>query len=161
MEGRAEAQWTPTDPRAVDDTRELRYNFEATGNRCKKVIGGEVQVRNPRVVSMEWDKKAIYYGDKATLRIKTLEVAQESPTCRLQLWERDYTTADDMLLERDITIDGDEVETEIEFNFDVERVVDEEVDGELEVFCRLIYNEMDMAAKIHSNLIVRTQGGKR
>ena len=42
-----------------------------------------------------------------------------------------------------------------------ERVVDEEVDGELEVFCRLIYNEMDMAAKIHSNLIVRTQGGKR
>ena len=136
VEGRAEAQWTPTDPRAVDDTRELRYNFEATGNRCKKVTGGEVQVRNPRVVSMEWDKKAIYYGDRATLRIKTLEVAQESPSCRLQLWERDYTTEDDLILERDITIDGDEVETEIEFNFDVERVVDED-ELELEIIGRL------------------------
>lgn len=83
-------------------------------------------MRNPRVVSMEWNKKAIYYGDKATLTIKTLEVAQESPACRLQLWERDYTTADDLLLERDITIDSDEVETEIEFNFDVERVVDKD-----------------------------------
>ena len=89
---------------------------------------------------MEWNKKAIYYGDKATLRIKTLEVAQESPTCRLQLWERDYTTADDMLLERDITIDGDEVETEIEFNFDVERVVDEE-ELELEIIPKLILND--------------------
>ena len=150
VEGRAEAQWTPTDPRAPDDTRELRYRFEATGNRCKKVTGGEVQVRNPRVVSMEWNKKAIYYGDKATLRIKTLEVAQESPTCRLQLWERDYTTADDMLLERDITIDGDEVETEIEFNFDVERVVDEE-ELELEIIPKLILNE---TIQPHQNCIL-------
>ena len=75
---------------------------------------------------MEWNKKAIYYGDRATLTIKTLEVAQEGPTCKLQLWEWDYTTADDMLLERELTIDGDEVETEIEFNVDVERVVDED-----------------------------------
>ena len=150
MEGRAEAQWTPTDPRAVDDTRELRYNFEATGNRCKKVTGGEVQVRNPRVVSMEWNKKAIYYGDKATLRIKTLEVAQESPTCRLQLWERDYTTADDLLLEKELTIDGDEVETEIEFNFDVERVVDED-ELELEIIPKLILND---AIQLHQNCIL-------
>ena len=42
-------------------------------------------MRNPRVVSMEWEEKAIYYGDKATLTIKTLKVAQESPACRLQL----------------------------------------------------------------------------
>jgi hypothetical protein len=41
-----------------------------------------------------------------------------------------------MLLERDITIDGDEVETEIEFNFDVERVVDED-ELELEIIGRL------------------------
>lgn len=93
-------------------------------------------MRNPRVVSMEWDKKAIYYGDKATLTIKTLKVAQESPACRLQLWERDCTTADDLLLEKELTIDSDEVETEIEFNFDVERVVDEE-ELELEIIGRL------------------------
>ena len=104
-------------------------------------------MRNPRVVSMEWDKKAIYYGDKATLRIKTLEVAQESPTCRLQLWERDYTTADDLLLEKELTIDGDEVETEIEFNFDVERVVDED-ELELEIIPKLILND---AIQLHQN----------
>lgn len=69
-------------------------------------------------------------------QIKTLKVAQESPACRLQLWERDYTTEDDLLLERDITIDSDEVETEIESNFDVERVVDEE-ELELEIIGRL------------------------
>ena len=53
---------------------------------------------------MEWDKKAIYYGDKATLRIKTFELSDESPTCKLQLWEKDYTTENDFILEQDITI---------------------------------------------------------
>ena len=80
---------------------------------------------------MEWDKKAIYYGDKATLKIKSFELSDESPSCKLQLWEKDYTTEDDFILEQDITIDSDEVETEIEFNFDLDKVLDEEIDGEL------------------------------
>lgn len=108
---------------------------------------------------MEWDKKAIYYGDKATLRIKTFELSDESPTCKLQLWEKDYTT--DFILEEDIIIDKDEVETEIEFKFDIEKVLDEEFDGEIEIFCRIIYEEKDIASKRNTKLIVRTQGAKR
>ena len=88
---------------------------------------------------MEWDKKAIYYGDKATLKIKTLELSDESPSCKLQLWEKDYTTEDDFVLEQDITIDSDEVETEIEFNFDVEKLKDEQ-ETELKIYPALIFN---------------------
>ena len=61
--------------------------------------------------------------------------------CNLQLWEKDYTTEDDFVLEQDITFDSDEVETEIEFNFDIEKVLDEEFDGEIKIFCRIIYEE--------------------
>lgn len=109
---------------------------------------------------MEWDKKAIYYGDKATLKIRTFELSDESPVCKLQLWEKDYTTEDDFILEQDITIDSDEVETEFEFNFDVEKVLDE-ADENLEIFCRLIFEGRDLASKIDSSIFVRTTGARR
>ena len=158
---KAEAEWLPIDTRLQNDTKELKYSFEVTGNRCKKIESSKIQVKNPKVLSMEWDKKAIYYGDKATLRIKTFELSDESPTCKLQLWEKDYTTENDFILEQDITINKDEIETEIEFNFDIEKVLDEEFDGEMEIFCRIIYEEKDIASKLNSKLIVRTQGAKR
>ena len=85
-----------------------------------------------------------------------LGVTQDTP-----LWEKDYTTEDDFILEQDITINNDEVETEIEFNFDIEKVLDEEFDGEIENFCRIIYEEKDIASKRNTKLIVRTQGAKR
>ncbi len=113
------------------------------------------------ITSKIWDKKALYYGEKATLKIKTFELSDEKPTCKLQLWEKDYTTEDDSILEQDITFDSDEVETEIEFNFDIEKVLDEEFDGEIEIFCRIIYEEKDIASKRNTKLIVRTQGAKR
>ena len=43
-------------------------------------------------------KKAIYYGDKATLKIKTFELSDERPACKLQLWEKDYISEDDFIL---------------------------------------------------------------
>ena len=58
-------------------------------------------------------------------------------------------------------IDSDEVETEIEFDFDVDKVLDEEINGELEIFCRLIYEEKDLASKSDSKLIVRAEGVRR
>ena len=158
---KADAEWNPIDNRFPDDTRELKFSFEAKGNRCKKIESSECQVKNPKVVSMQWGKKAIYYGDKAKLKIQTFELSDESPTCKLQLWEKDYTTEDDFILEQDITIDSDEVETEIEFDFDVDKVLDEEINGELEIFCRLIYEEKDLASKADSKLIVRAEGVRR
>jgi len=56
--------------------------------RCKPVKSGDIQVKNPKVISMEWDKKAIHYDDKTTLKIKSFELSDESPTCKLQLWEK-------------------------------------------------------------------------
>lgn len=55
---------------------------------------------------------------------------------------------------------SDEVETEIEFNFDVEKVLDE-VDENLEIFCRLIFEGRDLASKIDSYIFVRTTGARR
>ena len=158
---KADAEWNPIDTRFPDDTKELKFSFEAKGNCCKKIESIECQVKNPKVISMEWDTKAIYYGDKAKLKIQTFELSDESPTCKLQLWEKDYTTEDDFILEQDITIDSDEVETEIEFDFDVDKVLDEEINGELEIFCRLIYEEKDLASKSDSKLIVRAEGVRR
>ena len=137
-----------------------RYVFEVSGSRCKKTESGECQVRNPRVVSMEWDKKDIYYGDKTTLKISSFELSDENSVCKLQLWEKDYTTEDDFILEQDITIDSDEVETEFEFNFDIEKVLDEE-DDDLEIFCRLIFEGRDLASKIYSFIFIRTTGARR
>lgn len=53
------------------------------------------------------------------------------------------------------------IETGIEFNFDIEKVLDEEFDGEMQIFCRIIYEEKDIASKQKTTLIVRTQGAKR
>ena len=159
--GKAEAEWYPVDERLPNNTNELNYSFYATGTRFKKAESGKIQIKNPKVIGMEWEKEAIYYGDKAKLKIKSFELSDESPSCKLQLWEKDYTSEDDFILEQDITIDSDEVETEIEFNFDLDKVLDEEINGELEVFCRLIYEEKDLAAKVDSTLIVRTEGGRR
>ena len=156
QDGTAEAQWNPVDTRSSDDTAELKYCFEVTAARCKPVKSGDIQVKNPRVISMEWDKKAIYWGDEATLKIKTFELSDESPTCKLQLWEKDYTTEDDFILEQDITIDKDEVEQEIEFNFDVEKLKDER-EIELEVFGKLLYDECVLSVK-HIPLLVRLGG---
>ena len=157
---KAEAEWSYHWKGEKLDAKP-KYTFEVTGNRCKKIESSKIQVKNPKVISMEWDKKAIYYGDKATLRIKTFELSDESPTCKLQLWEKDYTTENDFILEQDIIINKDEIETEIEFNFDIEKVLDEEFDGEMEIFCRIIYEEKDIASKRKTTLIVRTQGAKR
>ena len=160
-DGTAETVWNPVDIRKTDGTNELKYTFDLCANRCRKVESPEIQVKNPKVSSMEWDKKAIYWGDKATLKIKTFEFSDENPTCKLQLWEKDYTTEDDFILEKDITIDKDELEQEIDFNFDVEKILDEEIDGKLEIFCRIIYKDSDIATKIDSMIVVRTERGRR
>ena len=137
---KADAEWYVTDKRLPTDQNKLNYSFEVSANRTKKKESGKIAVRNPKVLSMEWDKKAIYYGDKATLKIKSFELSDESPTCKLQLWKKDYTTEDDFILEQDITIDSDEVETEIEFDFDVEKLKDEK-ELELEIGPKIILEE--------------------
>ena len=134
---KAEAEWNPIDTRLPNDTKALKYSFEVTGNRCKKIESSKIQVKNPKVISMEWDRKALYYGDKATLKIKTFELSDEKPSCKLQLWEKDYTSENDFILEEDIIIDKDEVETVIEFKFGLKKFKLTEKNNELIIFAKL------------------------
>ena len=63
---------------------------------------------------------------------------------------------DDFILEKEITIDKDEVEQEIEFNFDVEKIRDEN-ELELEVITKLIYEKKSVSVK-QIPLLVRLGG---
>ena len=63
---------------------------------------------------------------------------------------------DDFILEKEITIDKDEVEQEIEFNFDIQRLRDEN-ELELEVIAKLIYEKKSVSVK-HIPLLVRLGG---
>ena len=63
---------------------------------------------------------------------------------------------DDLILEKDITIDKDELEQEIEFNFDIQRLRDEN-ELELEVITKLIYEKKSVSVK-QIPLLVRFGG---
>ena len=130
--------WNPIDTRLPNDTKALKYSFEVTGNRCKKIESSKIQVKNPKVISMEWDKKALYYGDKATLKIKTFELSDEKPSCKLQLWEQELVKEGIILYEKEITIKQDEIEIEIEFNFSLQDLNLTENHLELFVFTKLL-----------------------
>ena len=43
---KADAEWNPVDTRLPDNTNELKYTFEATASRCKKVESSSIQVKN-------------------------------------------------------------------------------------------------------------------
>ncbi|MBP3607130.1 MAG: hypothetical protein J6J11_02260 [Treponema sp.] len=122
-------------------------------NKTGKVIHSKGEIVNNSEVKL-WD--GCCNITCLAMVLNYLGVTQDTP-----LWEKNYTTENDFILEQDITINKDEIETEIEFNFDIEKVLDEEFDGEMEIFCRIIYEEKDIASKLNSKLIVRTQGAKR
>ena len=162
-DGKAEAEWRAVDMRNADDAEALVYCFTARAARCRAVQSEEVRVKNPRIISIEWDKKAIYYGDKATLKIKTFELCDESPVCKLQLWEKDFTTEDDFILEQDITINSDEVEQAIEFKFKL--IVNSEL--ETVIVPVLLYKDriVETSQNENSEILVGTgfinKGGKQ
>jgi hypothetical protein len=143
---KADAEWNPIDNRLPDNTNELKYTFEARGNRCKKVESSECQVKNPKVVSMEWDKKAIYYRDEVTLTIKSFEMSDESPTCKIQLFEKDFKSDDDYIFEKDINIDKDEVEIKFSVEFEIDKLIDEN-EKELEIYPKLVYEKKEYTSK--------------
>ena len=147
VDGRAEVQWTPTDPRAVDDTRELRYRFEATGNRCKKVTGGEVQVRNPRVVSMEWNKKAMFWGKDIELMIKTFEMSDECPTAIIEIWEDERKVPSKAILSVETILDKDENEIKITLDFPLGDMSAFEEDDDYRVYAAVTIEQWGMHLK--------------
>lgn len=73
------------------------------------------------------------------------------------LWEQDYISEDDFILEENIIIDKDEIETEIEFNFDIEKVLDES-ETELRVIPKLILEDIEFYQHKINNLFLKLGG---
>lgn len=113
----ADAEWSPVDIRKTGDRSELRYTVGATAIKCRAEEGDSVQIKNPQVVSMEWNKAALYYGDSAVLKIKTFELSDEKPVCKLVLFDEYFNKNKEFLYEKEIKINKDDIEEEIEFSF--------------------------------------------
>lgn len=95
---------------------------------------------------MEWDKKAIYYRDEVTLTIKSFEMSDESPTCKIQLFEKDFKSDDEYIFEKDINIDKDEVEIKFSVEFEIDKLIDEN-EKELEIYPKLGYDKKEYTSK--------------
>lgn len=133
-DGIAEAEWRPTDTRKPDDTRELKYTFEVTGNRCKKTESGECQVRNPRVVSMEWGKKAAMWGDEVELKISTFEMTEDLPECKVDIWEEEREHPDKLLQSATVKLDKNEIKVKFTVDFTLKDVSQFDKDDDYRIY---------------------------
>lgn len=116
---KAEAEWNPIDTRLPDDTRELNFSFEVTGNRCKKVESSECQVKNPKVISMEWEEDFAYPGDTVKLTIKTFEMKDFNFKIKLNFYDYKKFSGSAVLFSNEVTIDEDEKKVEIDIPDDL------------------------------------------
>jgi hypothetical protein len=115
--GRAEAEWEPTDIREPGDTAELKYFFIASSPRAKEVQSGSIEVKNPQVVKITFDPEILYQKDDVTITIKTFEVSPFSPQARFQLWEQGQKRSETPVVEKEMTVDTDEVELTLESSY--------------------------------------------
>ena len=116
---KAEAEWNPIDTRQPDDTQDLKYTFEVTGNRCKTIESSECQVKNPRVVSMEWEEDFAYPGDTVKLKINTLEMADLNYSGILRFYDKEKQNNSNILFTKEISLNNDTVECDIEIPKDI------------------------------------------
>lgn len=100
--GEAEADWEPVDVREPGDKSELRYFFTAKMWRAPMVESGLIWIKNSQVLAMEWEPEFIYHGDKAKLRITTFETASDSPTVKIQFWQRGKVLSDEPVIEHEV-----------------------------------------------------------
>ena len=120
--------------RSPEDTEDLKYYIEATSLRCKPVKSGDIQVKNPKVISMEWDKKAIYWGDEIELIIKTIEMEDELPECKVDIWEEEREHPNKLLQSTTVKLDKDEVKVKFRLNFTLKDVSQFDKDDDYRVY---------------------------
>ncbi len=157
---RADAEWTAKDTREAGDTDGLKYYFEAIAPRAKKMKSSDIEVKNPQVVSMEWEKSAVYYGDEVKLTIKTFEVSDFSPSCKLQL-KNNAASEDKPVQEQDITIDKDELEIKIKSDFDMDSISKSAEGADFNVYAKITCDKMEIRQKEKTLLQIRTTGARR
>jgi hypothetical protein len=111
---KADAEWNPIDNRFPDDTRELKFSFEAKGNRCKKIESSECQVKNPKITNIIWEDEFAYPGDTVTIKIKSFEMKDFNYSGVLNFFDKQKFANSEPLFSEDISIDSDEKEVQIE-----------------------------------------------
>jgi hypothetical protein len=70
---------------------------------------------------MTWEKQAVYYSGEVKLTIKTFEVSEFAPSCKLLLRNVAAATDEAPVKDQTITIDKDEVEVKIKIDFDLDK----------------------------------------
>ena len=113
-----------------------------------------LKVRNPQILELKWDKKAVYYRDKATLIIHSFELSEERPKCKIVLFENYLNKAGENLYEKEITIDKDVIEEEIEFDFSLKELNLTREDLELKVSTNILDENNQQINKKVSLIVV-------
>ena len=57
---------------------------------------------------MDWDKKAIMWGDEVELTINTFEMSDEAPKAIVEVWEEERESPKKLIFSSDIALDKDE-----------------------------------------------------
>jgi hypothetical protein len=119
-EGKAGAEWNPTDTREKGDTAELKYFFTADAKRSGRIKSPPIAIKNPQIIEMKWEPGAIYQGQEAKLYFTTFETVEFSPKVKVQLWEHLKKNPEKMITEQEVTVDKDEMELSFETLYDID-----------------------------------------
>jgi len=152
----AEAEWTAAENREPGDKRELRYFFKATAPRAQIVKSSDIPVKNPQVVSMEWKDTIVYYGEEMKLTVKTFEMSDRSPSCKLQLYIKNGQSDDICISGQDVTIDKDELELSVTTDIDSDKLSVLEDAAEQEIYAKLISSEMNIRNNVSEPVTMET-----
>ena len=104
-------------------------------------------MRNPRVVSMEWNKKAMFWGKDIELMIKTFEMSDECPTAIIEIWEDERKVPSKAILSVETILDKDENEIKITLDFPLRDMSAFEEDDDYRVYAAVTIEQWGMHLK--------------
>ncbi len=154
-DNKAEAILKVKDNRMPENTEKLKYIIEAKADRCNAVESNECRIKNPKLISVEWDEDTVYYNDKLNLKIKTFEIAEDSPSCKLCFYEKGILPEEEPLFEQELTVDKDEIEKEIEICFETEDVITTKKLKSIDVYVVLRIEDKDYIEQEPTNLNIQ------
>ena len=148
---KADAEWNPVDKRLPDNTDELKYTFEVKGNRCKKAESCEIQIKNPKVLAMEWEEDFAYPGDTVKLKVNTFEMAEFNYNGILRFYDKVKQDNSTILFAKEISLNNDSIECEVEIPKDISFTYKD--DAGFAKLCTELFIEETEYSYVEKNLI--------
>jgi hypothetical protein len=111
-------------------------------------------VKNPQILSMEWEPEAIYQGQEVALILKTFEVAEFAPKATTQAWEHLKKNSEKMLDEQEVTLDTNNMEIHIKTPYDVKHLERYNEEKEYEIQAKVVSNSLPIKGCQCKSLIV-------